>query len=74
WPVERNIKFPSKFEEEPVIAVGIRYMDAAQDTNVRVNAKATGVTKSGFTLRLETWSNTKLYCLGANWMACSKFS
>lgn len=65
--------FSPSFEEVPVITYGFEELDTDKDTNVRVKAYISDVTKTGFKMKLYTWGTSKTINIVASWMACPKF-
>jgi hypothetical protein len=52
-----------------IIHVNLATVDADNGFNLRVDVQAVSLTPSGFTLRMHTWANTKLYRVSATWIA-----
>ncbi|KAL8342348.1 hypothetical protein RB601_005013 [Gaeumannomyces tritici] len=65
----RRINFERPYHAPPKVVVWLNQLDMAHDKNWRVKATATGVDAKGFTLHLDTWSNTTLYAAKAAWIA-----
>ena len=67
--IDRVVTFQNKFATTPVVQVNLGVVDADAQPNLRVRVQALNVTNVGFTLRIATWADTKLYAVGANWVA-----
>ncbi len=67
--LQREIRFPYPFETMPEVNIFVGNIDADKNTTKRLDAKAIGVSRDGFVLRIMTWSNTKIYGLGGYWFA-----
>lgn len=63
------VTFQSPFLAPPATQVNLSEIDADSGPNLRVDGTAINVTNLGFTLRIHTWSDTKLYGTRANWFA-----
>jgi hypothetical protein len=61
--------FQSPFATLPAVQVNLSEIDADAGPNLRVQAVAINITNVGFTLRIDTWADTKLYAVQANWFA-----
>lgn len=53
----------------PRVIVGLNSMDVGGAQNLRLNARADGVTAKGFTWHLDSWADTVLYSAGASYLA-----
>lgn len=65
----RHVTFGTPFLRAPRVSVSLAQLDNERLFNLRVNVFARNVTKSGFDLVVATWSETRLYSVGASWMA-----
>ncbi|KIP12637.1 hypothetical protein PHLGIDRAFT_61455 [Phlebiopsis gigantea 11061_1 CR5-6] len=66
----RRINFSRPYAAPPKVVVWLNSVDTGGEV-CRVRAYASGITPSGFTVHLETWSSTKLWSAGATWFAHS---
>jgi hypothetical protein len=64
-----HVAFSRPFLAPPVVQVGIVGLDVSKDDNLRVRVRATDITATGFTLRAETWLNTKIWAVEVSWLA-----
>ena len=64
------IHFNPPFDEIPKVVWGAVGMDIDHNYNTRVSSALQHVTKDGFTLFAQTWSDTGLYSVTFQWMAC----
>lgn len=64
-----EVEFPKPFEKKPMVFVGVNYVDADKTTNLRYKVEATSVSRDGFTLKISTWGDTKIFGLGGFWVA-----
>ncbi|KAI5456883.1 hypothetical protein BGZ63DRAFT_365459 [Mariannaea sp. PMI_226] len=63
----KRANFAWDFQAPPFIAIGLNYIDADHERNVRVQAVAEQVTTTSADIRLSHWSDTKAYGLGCTW-------
>ena len=65
----RNITFPRAYASPPKVIVWLNGLDMANDKNWRINATATNIATTGFTIHLDTWADTVMYSASAAWIA-----
>lgn len=65
----KKITFARPYPSTPQMVIWLNSVDLANDKNVRVRAFATDIASDGFTLHLDTWSDSRLYSAGASWIA-----
>jgi hypothetical protein len=66
---DRPIVFQAPLSSVPLIQLNLAAVDADSQPNLRIELLAANVTTNGFTLRVHTWADTKLYRVRANWFA-----
>lgn len=66
---DRLITFQTPLTGSPLVQVNLGVLDADAQPNLRVDVSAINVSNIGFTLRIRTWADTKLYAVRANWLA-----
>lgn len=64
-----RVNFERRFVTPPKIVVFLNYINLNKKHNWRLNARASEVDVSGFTLHIETWGDTILYAAQACWIA-----
>ncbi|GJE84053.1 hypothetical protein PsYK624_001280 [Phanerochaete sordida] len=76
WPFGRRVQkkhvwiaFARPFAAPPRVVAWLDALDACMMANVRACVWADGVTREGFTLHLSTWADSRLWQLGAGWLA-----
>lgn len=67
-----DVSFDVPFDEKPDIILGVTMMDATTQTNIRYNVSPMSVSRDGFTIKVATWSNSKIYGIGGYWIAHAK--
>ncbi len=64
-----RVVFDAPFNSAPVVHVGVVGLDVSKDDNLRLSVRAEDITTQGFTLRVETWLNTKIWSVEVSWLA-----
>ena len=67
-----DVSFDVPFDEKPDIILGVTMMDATTQTNIRYSVSPMSVSRDGFTIKVATWSNSKIYGIGGYWIAHAK--
>lgn len=66
----KEVAFPAKFfDKVPKLFVGISEIDMDSSANLRVKTYADSVTKDGFVWHGDTWLDSQLYAVSADWIA-----
>lgn len=65
------INFPESFKEKPEIFLSVSQIDVFNKTNTRFNVEAISISRDGFTLKVKTWSDSKIFSISGNWIAHS---
>ncbi|KAN0129025.1 hypothetical protein V8E53_013175 [Lactarius tabidus] len=68
-PASVRINFERPFPTPPNVVVFFNYIDLDRNRNWRLETTATDIDAKGFTLNIETWSNTILYSARVCWVA-----
>ena len=64
-----DIDFETPFKEKPQIFLSVAQIDADKESNLRYNVEAISISRDGFTLRVRTWSDSKLFSISGYWVA-----
>jgi hypothetical protein len=67
-----EVAFDTPFEKKPKVVLGITMLDASSETNVRYSVSTMSVSRDGFTIKIATWSVTKIYGISGSWVAQAK--
>ncbi|MGD8778726.1 MAG: OmpA family protein [Ignavibacteria bacterium] len=70
--MQKEIKFSPPLESKPNVIVSVSFVDAEKDQNIRYDVKAMGASRDGFTIRIKTWDNTKIFGIGGSWFAVAE--
>ena len=67
-----DVSFDVPFDEKPDIILGVTMTDATTQTNIRYSVSPMSISRDGFTIKVATWSDSKIYGIGGYWMAHAK--
>lgn len=63
-----DVRFKKPMKEKPEMFIAVTYLDASNEANLRYTIEAVLITKEGFLIRVKTWSDTKIFSIGGNWL------
>ncbi len=64
-----EIRFKNPFRQKPNIFISVSQIDSDKETNVRYHVEAISVSRDGFTLKVKTWADSKIFSLSGYWLA-----
>ena len=64
-----DIDFETPFKEKPQIFLSVAQIDADKESNLRYNVEAISISRDGFTIKVRTWSDSKLFSISGYWVA-----
>ena len=64
-----DVDFETPFKEKPQIFLSVTQIDADKETNLRYNVEAISISRDGFTLKVKTWADSKLFSISGYWIA-----
>lgn len=67
-----DIDFPESFNKKPQIVLGVNFVDADGNKNLRYDIMPTSISRDGFTVKIITWADTRIYGLKGYWLAYSE--
>lgn len=67
--LRRKIKFSEKYRTPPIVHISLSMWDMDQKTNMRADISTEDITESGFTILFQTWGDTRIARVRANWFA-----
>jgi len=67
-----DVSFDVPFDEKPDIILGVTMMDATTQTNTRYSVSPMSISRDGFTIKVATWSDSKVFGIGGYWIAHAK--
>ena len=64
------VPFPNGvFNSIPKVLVMLNSIDSSRETNARLKIFPIHITMASFSIRVQTWSDSKIYAVGISWMA-----
>ncbi len=64
-----EINFDDSFKNKPGLFLSVTEIDANKATNIRYNVEAISISRDGFTLKISTWSDSKIFSISGYWVA-----
>ena len=64
-----HVNFVSPFNNVPLVHLGLTGFDIDKQESARISVEPTNITSYGFIVKVETWSNTRVYSVDINWLA-----
>jgi hypothetical protein len=70
--INQKVMFKTKFEQAPIVMLGLTHIDFLDGANHRITVNTTAVDKTGFTYTFKTWCDTKVWSAKAQWIAIGR--
>lgn len=67
-----DVKFEKAFNKKPHIVLSVTQIDSDKDFNSRYNVEAISISRDGFTLRVRTWGDSRLFSISGYWIAIAE--
>jgi hypothetical protein len=67
-----EVNFLKPFETRPTVILSVTSVDCDKQFNVRYNVEAISVSRDGFTIKISTWADSKIFGITGNWLAHSE--
>ncbi|MCK7528723.1 MAG: H-type lectin domain-containing protein [Ignavibacteriales bacterium] len=64
-----EVNFPKPYEVKPKVIVSVSQMDSDKGSNTRFNVEVLSISRDGFTIKVKTWADSKLFSIGGYWLA-----
>jgi hypothetical protein len=64
-----EVSFPKPYDVKPKVMVSVSQLDADKGFNSRYNVEVLSVSRDGFTVKIKTWADSKVYSIGGYWLA-----
>lgn len=64
-----DIDFNKPFDTKPNVVLSVTQIDADKDFNQRFNIEAMSISRDGFTIKIRTWADSKVYSISGFWVA-----
>lgn len=72
--IRKEIKFSESFRSIPAVHISLSMWDMDQKTNFRADIAAKDIGTSAFTILFQTWGDTRVARVRADWMAIGELS
>jgi|WetSurMetagenome_2_1015567.scaffolds.fasta_scaffold06606_7 hypothetical protein len=67
-----EVSFKTPFKTKPQIAISITQLDCDKESNLRYNVEVLAASRDGFTLKVNTWADSKIFSISGYWIACTE--
>jgi hypothetical protein len=67
-----SVSFVTPFDRKPDVVLNVTKLDCSNTTNTRYNVTAISVSRDGFTIKIDTWADSKIFSVGGTWIAHAK--
>lgn len=65
-----EVNYPIPFDKKkPTIVLSVTGIDAEKEVNLRYKVEAISVSRDNFTIKISTWSDSRIYELDGTWLA-----
>lgn len=64
-----EVDFTKPFEVKPKVILSVTEIDGDKAFNQRYNVEVLSVSRDGFTIKIRTWADTKIYSMSGYWLA-----
>ncbi len=68
----KYVKFEKGFDKMPSVILSVTKMDANKETNLRFDVTADAISRDGFTIKIKTWSDSRIYGVAGGWVAVAE--
>lgn len=64
-----EVDFKNPFDVKPKVMLSVTQLDADKGFNSRYNVEVISVSRDGFTVKIRTWADSKVYSISGYWLA-----
>lgn len=64
-----EVDFKNPYEVKPKVMISVTQIDADKSFNSRYNVEVLSVSRDGFTVKIRTWADSKVYSISGYWLA-----
>ncbi len=64
-----EVNFTKPFEVKPKVILSVTQMDSDKGFNLRYNVEVLSISRDGFTVKIRTWADTKIFGISGYWLA-----
>lgn len=64
-----EVNFATPYEVKPKVMLSVTQLDADKTFNSRYNVEVISVSRDGFTVKIRTWADSKVFSISGYWLA-----
>ena len=64
-----EVNFNNPYETKPKVILSVTHVDTDKGFNTRYNVEVLSVSRDGFTVKIRTWSDSKVFGISGYWLA-----
>ena len=64
-----EVDFTNPYDVKPKVMISVTQIDADKAFNNRYNVEVFSVSRDGFTVKIRTWADSKIYSISGYWLA-----
>ena len=64
-----EVNYPNPYEVKPKVMLSVTQIDGDKAFNQRYNVEVLSVSRDGFTVKIRTWADSKIYSISGYWLA-----
>jgi len=64
-----EVDFKNPYDVKPKVMISVTHSDADKSFNSRYNVEVLSVSRDGFTVKIRTWADSKVYSISGYWLA-----
>jgi hypothetical protein len=64
-----EVNFKNPYDVKPKVMLSVTQIDAEKSFNSRYNVEVLSVSRDGFTVKIRTWADSKVYSISGYWLA-----
>jgi len=64
-----EVDFATPYEVKPKVMLSVTQLDADKTFNSRYNVEVISVSRDGFTVKIRTWADSKVFSISGYWLA-----
>jgi len=66
------VNFETPFTKKPQIFLSVTQIDSDKESNMRFNVEAISISRDGFTIKVRTWADSKIFSISGYWLATTQ--
>jgi hypothetical protein len=64
-----EVNFKNPYDVKPKVMLSVTQIDADKGFNSRYNVEVLSVSRDGFTVKIRTWADSKVYSISGYWLS-----